>query len=51
MLLQCYLAHKEAEEGWVILPVSAVDAYYGKNSFSKKWKSMLHKDIFICKES
>ena len=51
MLLQYYLTHKETEEEWVILPVSAVDAYYGNNSFSKKWKSMLPKVFFVCKEA
>ena len=50
MLLQYYLAHTQDNE-WVILPVSAVDVYYGNNSFSKKWKAALPKDIFQCKES
>lgn len=51
MLLQYYLALKEAEEEWVILPVSAVDAYYGNNNFSKKWKAGVPKAIFQCKEA
>ena len=32
MLMQYYIAHKHGDEEWVILPVSAVDAYYGKPS-------------------
>ena len=51
MLLQYHLAHKEQDEDWVILPISAVDAYYGNNSFSKKWKAALPKDIFQWKEA
>lgn len=39
------------DEEWVILPVSAVDAYYGNNNFSKKWKRMLPKTIFESKEA
>lgn len=51
MLAQYYLAHKEENAEWVILSVSAVDAYYGNNNFSKKWKAALPKDIFESKES
>ena len=50
MLLQYYLAHKQDGE-WEILPVSAVDAYYGNNNFSKKWKQQLPKSIFEYKEA
>ena len=50
MLLQYYLAHKQDGE-WVILPVSAVDAYYGNNNFSKKWKQQLPKTLFESKEA
>ena len=51
MLMQYYLAHKHGDEEWVILPVSAVDAVYGNNNFSKKWKRMLPKSIFESKEA
>ena len=44
-LLRYYQAHRQKEGDWVVLPVSAWDAYYGSNSFSKKWKSKLPKDI------
>lgn len=50
MLMQYFLAHRQDGE-WVILPVSAVDAYYGNNNFSKKWKRMLPKTIFESKEA
>ena len=51
MLMQYYIAHKHGDEEWVILPVSAVDAYYGNNNFSKKWKQQLPKSIFESKEA
>ena len=51
MLAQYYLAHKQEDEDWVVLPVSAVDACYGNNSFSKKWKAALPKEIFECKDA
>ena len=51
MLAKYYLVHKQENEGWVVLPVSTVDAYYGSNSFSKKWKSLLPKNIVEFKNS
>ena len=51
MLAQYYLAHRQDGEDWVILPVSAVDAYYGSTGFSKKWKNALPKEIIEYKES
>lgn len=51
MLMQYYLAHRHGDEEWAILPVSAVDAYYGNNNFSKKWKQQLPKSIFESKEA
>ena len=45
LLFKCYLAHKQKDEDWIVLPVSAVDAYYSSNSFSKKCKSLLPKDL------
>lgn len=51
MLMLYYLAHKRDAEGWVILPVSAMDAFYGNNNFSKKWKKLLPKTLFECKEA
>ena len=51
MLAKYYLAHKQESEDWVVLPVSAVDAYYSSNSFSKKWKPILPKDLVLFKNS
>jgi len=51
MLIKYYLAHKQESEEWVVLPISAVDAYYGNNSFSKKWKPLLPNDLIEFKNS
>lgn len=51
ILVKYYLAHLQENEGWVVLPVSAVDAYYGSNSFSKKWKLLLPKGLIEFKNS
>lgn len=51
MLAQYYLAHRQDGEEWVILSVSAVDAYYGSTGFSKKWKTALPKEVIEYKES
>lgn len=51
MLAKYYLAHLQKGEEWVVLPISAVDAYYGNNNFSKKWKPLLPKNIVEFKNS
>ena len=51
MLAKYYLAHLREGEEWVVLPVAAVDAYYGGNSFSKKWKPLLPTDLIVFKNS
>lgn len=51
MLVKFYLAHLQEGEEWVVLPVSAVDAYYGGHSFSKKWKPLLPKEFAEFKNS
>ena len=51
MLAKYYLVYLQEGEDWVVLPVSAVDAYYGSNSFSKKWKPLLPKDLVEFKNS
>lgn len=51
MLVKYYLVHLQKGENWVVLPVAAVDAYYGSNNFSKKWKALLPKDLVEFKNS
>ena len=50
-LAKYYFAHLQTGEEWVVLPISAIDAYYGSNSFSKKWKPLLPKDLVEFKNS
>lgn len=50
MLIQHYLSPGGEAEEWVILPVSAVDAYYGSTTFSRK-KKTFPKDIIEFKEA
>ena len=51
LLFKYYLTHKQKDEDWIVLPVSAVDAYYSSNSFSKKCKSLFPKDLVEFKNS
>ena len=51
MLVKYYFVHLQEGEEWVVLPVAAVDAYYGSNSFSKKWKPLLPKELIEFKNS
>lgn len=50
MLMQYCLFHSGGTEEWVVLPVSAVNAYYGSTTFSRK-KKTLPKDIIEFKEA
>ena len=36
-LLQYYVANKQEDSPWVVLPVANFDAYFGTTAFSKKW--------------
>ena len=51
MLAKYYIAHLPENEEWEVLPISSVDSYYGSNSFSKKWKPLLPKNIVEFKNS
>ena len=36
-LLEYYVANKQEDSLWVVLPVANFDAYFGTTAFSKKW--------------
>lgn len=36
-LLEYYVANKQEDSPWVVLPVANFDAYFGTTAFSKKW--------------
>ena len=44
-LIRYYLANKQDDAEWVILPVVNFDAYYGNNNLSKKWLAKIPKSI------
>ena len=47
LLIEYYMANRQADTEWVILPVINFDAYFGSNTFSKKIKPYVSKDIII----
>ena len=46
-LFRYYLANKQDDTEWVVLPVANFDAYYGNNNLSKKWMARIPKSIMI----
>lgn len=42
-----YLANKADNTDWVVLPVANFDAFYGNNSFSKKWLAKIPKSQIV----
>ena len=40
-----YLANRQPDTDWVVLPVISFEAYYGDNNFSGKWLSKIPKSI------
>lgn len=49
-LIRYYLANKQDETEWVVLPVANFDAYFGNNNLSKKWLAKIPTSI-ICREN
>lgn len=46
-LFRYYLANKQDDTDWVVLPVANFDAYYGNNTFSKKWMAKIPKSLIL----
>ena len=46
-LIRYYLANKQDDTEWVVLPVANFDAYFGNNNLSKKWLAKIPKSILI----
>ncbi len=46
-LFRYYLANKQDDTEWVVLPVANFDAYFGNNNLSKKWLARIPKSIMI----
>lgn len=49
-LIRFYLANKQDDTEWVVLPVANFDAYFGNNNLSKKWLAKIPTSI-ICREN
>ena len=49
-LFRYYLANKQDDTEWVVLPVANFDAYFGNNNLSKKWLAKIPTSI-ICREN
>ena len=44
-LFRYYYANKLDDTDWVVLPVTNFDAYYGNNTFSKKWLAKIPESL------
>lgn len=44
-LVRYWLAHRQKDTDWVVLPVANFDAYFGTTSFGRTWLSKLPEDI------
>ena len=46
-LIRYYLANKQDDTEWVVLPVANFDAYYGNKNLSKKWLARIPKSLIL----
>ena len=46
-LVQYYLANRQEDTEWVILPVANFDAFFGNNSFSHVWLNDLPEEVIL----
>lgn len=46
-LIRYYLANKQDDTEWVVLPVANFDAYFGNNNLSKKWLAKIPKSLIL----
>ena len=46
-LFRYYLANKQDDTEWVVLPVANFDAYFGNNNLSKKWLARIPKSLIL----
>ncbi len=44
-LIQYYLAHRQEDTDWVVLPVANFDAFFGTTTFGRTWLSRIPEDI------
>ena len=46
-LIRYYLANKQDDTEWVVLPVANFDSYFGNNNLSKKWLARIPKSLIL----
>jgi hypothetical protein len=46
-LVRYYLAHRQPDTDWVVLPVANLDAYFGTTSFSHTWLKALPEEVIL----
>lgn len=49
-LAKYYLANKQDDSEWVVLPVENFVAYFGTTSFDRKWLPALPESVIVCEE-
>lgn len=47
LLIKYYIANKQEDSYWVVLPVTNFDMYFGNTNLSKKWLNKIPEDIVI----
>lgn len=47
ILVAYYLANKQEDSEWVVLPVTNFGAFFGSTMFSKKWLPAIPKSIIV----
>lgn len=50
ILVAYYLANKQEDSEWVVLPVTNFDAFFGSTMFSKKWLPTIPESIILRKK-
>ena len=46
-LARYYLAHRQPDTDWVVLPVANLDAFFGTTSFSHTWLKELPEEVIL----
>ena len=46
-LVRYYLAHRQPDTDWVVLPVANLDAFFGTTSFSHTWLKELPEEVIL----
>lgn len=46
-MVRYYLAHRQPDTEWVVLPVANLDAYFGTTSFSHTWLKELPEEVIL----